>query len=76
MMTLNLYNMEKSKKDKIVFWLKVVAAVVAALLSVLGVTSVASCSTSTQFTMSADTLYMDNPNIQFKDSTNVSFPDF
>lgn len=76
MMTLNLYNMEKSKKDKVVFWLKVVAAVVAALLSVLGVTSVASCSTSTQFTMSADTLYMDNPNIQFKDSTNVSFPNF
>ena len=76
MMTLNLYNMDKSKKEKFVFWLKVVAAVVAALLSVLGVTSVSSCSTSTQFTMSADTLYMDNPNIQFKDSTNVSFPDF
>lgn len=72
----NLYDMDKSKKDVLVFWLKVVAAVVAALLSVLGVTSVASCSTSTQFTMSADTLYMDNPNIEFKDSTNVSFPVF
>ena len=66
--------MSPNNKNKIVFWLKIVAAVVAAILSVLGVTSVSSCSSSTHFTMSADTLYMDNPNISFKDSTTVTNP--
>ena len=62
------------KKQKAIFWLKIIAAVIAAILSVLGVTSVTSCTSSTSFTMSADTLYMDNPNIHFRDSTSITTP--
>lgn len=66
--------MNDTTKNKVVFWLKLLAAVIAAVLSVLGVTSVTSCTTSTTFTMSSDTLYMDNPRIQFTDSTSIHLP--
>lgn len=66
---------EKSKRDKAVFWLKLIGAVVAAVLGVLGVSyALPSCSSVSSFSMTADTLYMDNPVIQVKDSTNVNFP--
>lgn len=62
-------------KDKVIFWLKLAAAVIAAVLATLGVTTVAtSCSTHSGFTLSADTLYMDNPNIEVVDSTHISLP--
>ena len=75
MTTLNLRNMEKDKKGKVVFWLKMVAAIVAAVLATLGVASATtSCSTHSGFTLSADTLYMDNPSIEVVDSTRISLP--
>ena len=64
----------KTKKDKAIFWLKIIAAVVMAVLSVLGVTSLTGCSSVSSFSMTADTLYMDNPVISVKDSTNVKNP--
>ena len=66
--------MDEVKKSKAVFWLKLLSAIIAAALATLGVTTVTSCTTHSGFTMSADTLYMDNPNIQWKDSTSIQFP--
>ena len=75
MMASNSNNMEKGKKEKVVFWLKMMAAIIAAILATLGVTSVTtSCSTHSGFTLSADTLYMDNPSIEVVDSTRISLP--
>ena len=62
------------KKSKAIFWLKLLSAIIAAVLATLGVTTVTSCTTHSGFTMSADTLYMDNPNIQWKDSTSIQLP--
>lgn len=66
--------METSKKSKVVFWLKLVSAIVAAVLATFGVTTVTSCSTHSGFSLSADTLYMDNPNISVVDSTRIELP--
>ena len=66
--------MDEIKKNKAIFWLKMIAAVVAAILATLGVTSVTSCSTHSGFSLSADTLYMDNPNISVVDSTRIELP--
>lgn len=72
---LNHVGMEtKSKKDIAIFWLKIIAAVVMAVLSVLGVTSLTGCSSVSSFSMTADTLYMDNPKISVRDSTNITLP--
>lgn len=61
-------------KKKVVFWLKLAAAIIAAILATLGVTSVTSCSTHSGFTLSADTLYMDNPSIEVVDSMRIQLP--
>lgn len=67
-------NNTQMKKSKAIFWLKLLSAIIAAVLATLGVTTVTSCTTHSGFTMSADTLYMDNPNIQWKDSTSIQLP--
>lgn len=74
-LNLEISGMEKkSKKDIAIFCLKIIAAVVMAVLSVFGVTSLVGCSSVSSFSMTADTLYMDNPVISVKDSTNVKNP--
>ena len=67
-------NDAQTKKSKAIFWLKMVSAIIAAVLATLGVTSVTSCSTYSGFSLSADTLYMDNPNISVVDSTRIELP--
>ena len=66
--------MKTVTKNKIIMALKIIAAVVAAVLSVLGVGTLTSCSSMSSFSMTADTLYMDKPNISVKDSLHVQFP--
>lgn len=67
-------NEDKSVKSKVVFWLKLAAAIIAAILATLGVTTITSCSTHSGFTLSADTLYMDKPSISVVDSTRITLP--
>ena len=71
---LNHVGMDETRKNKAIFWLKIIAAVVMAVLSVLGVTSLTGCSSVSSFSMTADTLYMDNPVISVRDSTNITLP--
>ena len=62
-----------NKKDKAVFWLKLIGVIIAAVIGFLTGT-LTSCSSVSSFSMAADTLYMDNPVIQVKDSTNLNLP--
>lgn len=67
--------MDETKKNKVIFWLKIIVAICVAVLSVLGVSyALPSCSSVSSFSMTADTLYMDNPVISVKDSTNIKSP--
>lgn len=63
----------KTKKDKAVFWLKLIGVIIAAVVGFLTGT-LTSCSSVSSFSMTADTLYMDNPVISVKDSTNIKSP--
>lgn len=67
--------MTTETKNKVIFALKIIAAIAAAVLGVLGAGSVlTSCKTTTSFSISADSLNVTNPNIQYVDSTSVSNP--
>lgn len=67
--------MTTETKNKIILALKIVAAIIAGVLGVLGAGSaLTSCRTTTAFTISADSLNVTNPNIQYVDSTSVSNP--
>ena len=63
--------MKTETKSKIILALKIISAIVGAVLTVLGVGTLTSCTSMSSFTMSADTLYMDKPNISVKDSIDV-----
>lgn len=69
--------MTNETKSKVILALKIVGAIVAAVLGVLGAgTALTSCKTTTSFSISADSLNVTNPNIQYIDSTSVSNPFF
>ena len=61
------------KKSKAIFWLKLIGVIIAAVIGFLTGT-LTSCSSVSSFSMTADTLYMDNPVISVKDSTNIKSP--
>ena len=61
------------KKSKAIFWLKLIGVIIAAVIGFLTGT-LTSCSSVSSFSMAADTLYMDNPVISVKDSTNIKSP--
>lgn len=63
--------MTPEKKNEIILALKIIGAIVGAVLAVLGAGTLTSCTSMSSFTMSADTLYMDKPNISVKDSIDV-----
>ena len=67
--------MKTESKSKIVLALKIIGAVVAAVLGVLTAgTALTSCRTITAFSITADTLDVVNPNIQYVDSASMNFP--
>lgn len=67
--------MTKETKSKVVLALKILGAIITAVLSVLGAgTLLPSCKTVTSLSISADSLNVSNPNLQFTDSTSISNP--
>lgn len=67
--------MKTETKSKIVLALKILVAIITAILGVIGAGSMmTSCRTSTAFSITADSLDVINPEIQYVDSVSVKFP--
>lgn len=67
--------MKTETKSRIILALKIIGAIVAAVLGVLTAgTALTSCRAITAFSITADSLDVVNPNIQYVDSISLHFP--
>ena len=65
---------KRTVKSKWILALKIVVAVATAVLGVIGVGSMTSCSTIRSFSISADSLNVTNPYVHYVDSAFVTYP--
>lgn len=64
----------ETRKNKAIFWLKLIGAVITAILGVLGATSLTSCGTVTSLSFRSDSVHMYQPQFHYVDSLRVTFP--
>lgn len=63
--------MNEEKKKTAIFWLKIIGAVVAGILGVLGVGTLSSCGSVTSLSFKSDSVHMYQPNFQYVDSLSI-----
>lgn len=67
--------MKTETKSRIILALKIIGAIVTAVLGILTAgAAMTSCRTTTAFSITADSLDVINPSIQYVDSTSMNFP--
>lgn len=73
--TRSIVQMKNETKSKLILALKILGAIITAILGTLGAgTAMTSCKSVTTFSISADSLKVTNPSIEYADSTSVKNP--